>query len=713
MTSQDPDVDAPLPEPADEEVALLLQTVWDLLAAGEHWPSYRTVDRQLYRERQLDVDVVLARTPETLLLGGRPMDGARPHENAQLSLTVAGAAACTGSDLALKVLVAAARLAGDLELRSLPDGQDPMLKFEEAAATAGVRMTGEHAHEIARQSGLLLHAEPWTGHIVLHQGGWQLTVDRRARPYSDVTDLPRYWALREHQRLGSVTSQPRVPSVETAPGDGEHVLQLRRRWIVGQQLGSGGFGQVFGATGEDGALAAVKFVPKVRGAERELLFAELDGVRNVVPVIDAGEIDGAWVLVMPRAQRSLQDLLDEARQPPLDEALGILRDVATALTDLAARGEPIVHRDIKPGNVLLLDGTWRLADFGISRYAEASTAPDTRKFAWSPPYTAPERWRADRATALTDVYAVGVMAFQLLAGSLPFLGPGLDDYRDQHLHDEPPALQGVSPRLAVLVAECLQKAPQARPGPAALLRRLERASSTEQSSGVGALAKAYQHQVGEAAAAAAAGSRARSEEQRRDELGTAANRSLDAVSDQLSEVVLDAAPGLKVERRAETKWTVQLGSTRFGLSAASPFDGRDWGGWDSPGFDVVAFATITVVIATDAYGYGGRSHSLYYCDAQHAGSYAWYETAFMHNAVRRQRSSQDPFALPPGKESAKALWPGMSEYQVAWPFTELVLGELDDFIDRWAGWFAAGVQGRLSHPSQMPERSSEGTWRRG
>lgn len=601
MTSQDPDVGASLPEPADEEVALLLQSVWDLLATGEHWPKYRAVDRQLYRERQLDVDVVISRTPETLLLGGRPTGGARPNADAQLSLTAAGAAACTGSDLALEVLVAAARLAGEAELRTMPDWQDPMLRFEEVAATAGVRVTGEHAQKIARQSGLLLHAEPWTGHILLHQGGWQLTVDRRARPYSNVTDLPRYWALREHQRLESVASQPLVPSVETAPGDVERVLQLQRRWTVGQQLGSGGFGQVFGGTGEDGALAAVKFVPKVPGAERELLFAELDGVRNVVPVIDAGEVNDAWVLVMPRAQQSLQDRLDDAVQLPLDDALPVLRDVATALTDLAARGEPIVHRDIKPANVLLLDGAWCLADFGISRYAEASTAPDTRKLAWSPPYTAPERWRTERATAAADVYAVGVMAFQLLTGSLPFMGPALEDYRDQHLHDEPPALQGVSARLVALVAECLQKAPQARPGPDALLGRLERASSAEQSPGVGALAIAYQHQVGEVAAAAAAGSRVHSEEQRREELGTAASRSLDTVSEQLFEVVLDAAPGLKVERRAETKWTVQLGSTRFGLSAASPFDGRDWGGWNSPGFDVVAFATITVVIATDAY----------------------------------------------------------------------------------------------------------------
>lgn len=69
VTAHDPDVHSLLPKPSDDDVALLLQRVWDLLAAGEHWPSYRTVDRQLYRERQIDVDEVIARTPGTLLQG--------------------------------------------------------------------------------------------------------------------------------------------------------------------------------------------------------------------------------------------------------------------------------------------------------------------------------------------------------------------------------------------------------------------------------------------------------------------------------------------------------------------------------------------------------------------------------------------------------------------------------------------------------------------
>lgn len=246
-------------------------------------------------------------------------------------------------------------------------------------------------------------------------------------------------------------------------------LKLDREWIVGEQICAGGFGRVYAVT-SGGDEAVAKFVPKDPGADRELLFAKLDGVRNVVPVIDSGETTHEWVLVMPRADKSLRQHVDEAGSG-LDgsEVVSVLSDIAAALVDLDGK---VVHRDLKPANVLLLDGSWCLADFGISRYAEATTAPDTQKFALSPPYAAPERWRNERASGATDVYSLGVIAYEMLAGSRPFPGPGLEDYRDQHLHNDPPPLAGVPTLLAALVEECLYKAPGARPTPANLARRL-------------------------------------------------------------------------------------------------------------------------------------------------------------------------------------------------------------------------------------------------
>src|SRR5258708_40144833 len=103
----------------------------------------------------------------------------------------------------------------------------------------------------------------------------------------------------------------------------------------------------------------------------------------------------------------------------MNEAVNILLDVAEALASLE---KDVVHRDLKPENILFYQGHWCLADFGIARYAEATTSPDTHKYSFTPPYAAPEQWRFERATPATDVYAFGVTAFELLQGHRPFRG---------------------------------------------------------------------------------------------------------------------------------------------------------------------------------------------------------------------------------------------------------------------------------------------------
>jgi len=126
---------------------------------------------------------------------------------------------------------------------------------------------------------------------------------------------------------------------------------------------------------------------------------------------------------------------------------------------------------------------------------------------------------------------------------------------------------------------------------------------------------------------------------------------------------------------------------------------------------VIAVATLRLKIPRDYYDHEGRSHSLWFGDIQQAGSYQWYETAFMFMPLMGKRGRQDPFALDPGEEPAPAVGSGLADLHVAWPFTPLVVGKLDEFIDRWAGWFAAAADGELSHPGGMPERPPQGSWR--
>jgi hypothetical protein len=681
-----------LPVPPDAEVALLLQTVWDMLAAGDHWPTYERVDRALYHQHDVAIDTVISRTPTDFLLGGRPEGAAPPRDDGELMLTLAGAASCTGTGPTIDMVVAAARLAAAAERDVDPSADEPVLTFEQVAAELGIDPLG--ARDVARQSGLLLASEPWIGSHSRSARSWQLRVDRRARPYAGVHDLAEYWRRRQ--------GADGVPERNAEAVTVDNVIQLKQRWVLGDPLKKGGFGQVYAATGDDGSSVAVKLVPKEPGADRELLFANPDGVRNVVPVLDVGETDHSFVMVMPRADATLRErLVDTGGALPTEEALAVLTDVVTALADLDGR---VVHRDIKPENVMLLNGTWCLADFGISRYAEASTAPDTRKYSLTKEYAAPEQWKMERATSATDVYAVGVMAFELIAGERPFPGPDLYDFREQHLHDTPPRLEGVSPQFGAIVQDCLAKPQQARPAPSSLLNRLQRAGALSSAPGLSALADAYRQQSEQRAVADAAASRAMTEQERRGGLADAASRTLEGVSTTLLSTVLGEAPGIPVKRREDGGWHVELGSARFGLSASEPVPDR---GPRWP-FDVIAHATVSVVLPPNRAGWEGRSHSLWYCDAQREGEYGWFETAFM--ALRGGRS-QEPFALQPG-DAEGAVSTVMTSTQVAWPFTELVPGETDEFVDRWIGWFGAAVKGELFRPSTLPERNPAGSWRR-
>lgn len=479
-----------------------------------------------------------------------------------------------------------------------------------------------------------------------------------------------------------------------------------KTWELGAALGSGGFGRVVEAK-SGSTVAAIKFVPKAPGAEREMLFADLDDVRSVVPIIDSGETDTEWVLVMPLASCSLRQHLESGR-PEVDEVVTILRDVMAALTDLDGR---VVHRDIKPENLLLLDGAWCLADFGISRYAEATTEPDTQKFALTPAYAAPERWRSERATSAADLYSVGIMAYEMLSGSRPFAGPTVEDFRHQHLHDDPTRLTGVGSVLAALVDECLYKAAGARPTAANAAARLERLAAPPSSAGLANLRDANNAEVGRQAEQSRQASVARTEAERRADLLAAARRSYEQIANEISGSITDAASAARVSRGRGSQWTIELGPASLTLTDPSATGPEPWR-WEAPAFEIIAHASLMLKIPQNHYGYAGRAHSLWFCDPLEAGAFAWFEVAFMASPFMGRSTTMDPFALDPGESAAKALWNGMAEYQAAWPFTPLVIGELDEFIDRWAAWLAQASTGGLQHPSSMPERPSN-NWRRG
>lgn len=482
-------------------------------------------------------------------------------------------------------------------------------------------------------------------------------------------------------------------------------VNFNRTWTLGDPLGEGGFGEVYAATSGD-ETAAVKLVPKEPGAEREMLFVDLDDVRNVVPVIDSGETDTHWGIVMPLASQTLRQAMDSpVGRMSQGEVVAVLKDVVAALEDLDER---VVHRDIKPENVLLLDGSWCLADFGIARYAEATTAEETRKFALTAAYAAPERWRQERATGAADVYSLGVMAFEMLAGHLPFPGPTMEDFREQHLHERPAELeQAVPPALASLVGECLYKAAGARPAAANIAARLDSGIGSSSLEGLAALATVNRTEVDRVAEEARRASQAQSAAAQRAELSEAALAAFDELSSSLSGRIVAAAPSadLVVVGRG---WELTLGDAILSIEAPSPVS-RDAFQRTSP-IDVILECELRLSKPPSSSGNEGRGHSLWFADPIEAGRYAWFETAFMVSALTGMSSRLEPFALAPGRDAGQALSAAMHTVQVAWPFTELNATSLEEFVDRWAGWLARAASGGYAVLS-MPERSV-GSWRR-
>ncbi|MGQ5228619.1 serine/threonine-protein kinase [Streptomyces sp. yara] len=488
-------------------------------------------------------------------------------------------------------------------------------------------------------------------------------------------------------------------------------LALNKEWAVGARIGGGGFGAVFEAEDTAGEKAAVKLVPKAPGTEREMLFIDLDGVRNVVPVIDSGEHEDQWVLVMPRAEKSLRDHLQEHGQLPLNEAVAVLSDVAEALADLKDR--EIVHRDLKPENILLLGDRWCLADFGIARYAEATTVKHTFKLHGTFAYMAPERWNNQRATSASDIYALGVLAYELLEGTPPFTGPYEHDYHNQHLHGALPPLTTAPPLLAALITECLFRAPQGRPAAGNVLARLGQIPAAPLSGGLAALAQANQGAVARQAEADRRASAHATEADRRKALLDAATASFSFIADAVLTTLTTAAPSAEVRKGNQGGWTVRINDAQLTLSGPRETALEVWSTTSTPApFDVIASATLSLKVPANYHGYEGRSHALWYADAQTKDQYQWFETAFMDTPLRATSRTMEPFAFDPHHESRAAVGPGMMMHQVAWPFTPLVIGDLDEFISRWADWFAHAATGRLAHPSRMPERDPQGSWRR-
>ncbi|CDH46948.1 serine/threonine-protein kinase [Candidatus Contendibacter odensensis] len=211
--------------------------------------------------------------------------------------------------------------------------------------------------------------------------------------------------------------------------------------------------------GEDGAEWLARFRREVRAAGRCLH-------PNIVTIFEYGEEDNVPYIVMEYVQgRELRDYLKDRQPLPLANTVAVIVQVLQALSHAHASG--VVHRDIKPGNVILLaDGQVKVTDFGIARLETGIGMTQVGMTVGTPGYMAPEQFQGKEADRRADLYACGVVLFELLTGARPFTGRGASELMYQVLNEPPRRATLLNPRLPpeldAVLTRALAKAPEDR-----------------------------------------------------------------------------------------------------------------------------------------------------------------------------------------------------------------------------------------------------------
>ena len=260
------------------------------------------------------------------------------------------------------------------------------------------------------------------------------------------------------------------------------VRTLNGQYVLERELGGGGMSRVFVATDTSlGRQVVVKMLPaEVSGQfsvdrfRREISIAARLPHAYVVPLLAAGEDQGVPYFTMPLVEgESLRARLGKSPKLTIAETARILREVASALA--YAHAHDVVHRDVKPDNVLLSGGVAMVTDFGVAKAVDAAMNQMTGEFATSigvtlgtPAYMAPEQVRGDaRLDHRADVYAWGAMAYEMLSGEVPFARRTAREMLAAHTTEMPESLMRLRPdappALAALVMRCLEKRPDDRP----------------------------------------------------------------------------------------------------------------------------------------------------------------------------------------------------------------------------------------------------------
>ncbi|MFO0231301.1 protein kinase domain-containing protein [Gemmatimonas sp.] len=263
---------------------------------------------------------------------------------------------------------------------------------------------------------------------------------------------------------------------------GRLAAALADRYRLDRELGQGGMATVYLAHelkhDRDVAIKVLRDdVAQTVGAERflrEIRMAARLSHPHILPLFDSGQVGDALYYVMPVVRgESLRDRLDRERMLPVADAVRIASEVAGALEHAHRSG--VVHRDIKPDNILLQDGHALVADFGIGKALEsvdAETATQTGVSVGTPAYMSPEQASGEAVDGRSDIYSLGCVLYEMLVGEQPFTGPTVMAVIAKRFVQAPADVtalrDGVSRPVANVVAKALARAPMDRYDTAAL-----------------------------------------------------------------------------------------------------------------------------------------------------------------------------------------------------------------------------------------------------
>jgi serine/threonine-protein kinase len=269
------------------------------------------------------------------------------------------------------------------------------------------------------------------------------------------------------------------------------------RYRLVDRIAIGGMGEVWRAHDEvilrDVAIKILKpefmgdpgFLERFRVEARHAARVDHEGIADVY---DYGEGSGSAYLVMELVSGdSLARIIEKRIRLTGVEVLSIIEQTARALH--AAHEDGLVHRDVKPGNLLITpSGKVKITDFGIARVADQVALTATGQVMGTVQYLAPEQATGKQATPSTDIYSLGIVAYEALTGRRPFTGESQMVIAMAQINDKPPAMgEDIDQRVQDLVLSCLAKKPNQRPGSAldlsnrarALRLQLEGISPTE------------------------------------------------------------------------------------------------------------------------------------------------------------------------------------------------------------------------------------------